>query len=347
MKIAIATDAWDPQTNGVVTSLKKTIALLQEKGHEVRVLSALSCRTFPLPTYGSIRLAILPYQYIKRELNEFKPDVVHIATEGTIGWATRRYCLRHNLKFTTAYHTQFPEYVALRLPIPVNWSYRLMSSFHNKAERTMVATPSMEKALKPWVKNLVRWTRGVDVDLFKPCNKDYLQASRPVALFVGRVAVEKNIEDFLRLNISGSKYVVGDGPDLEVLKTKYPDVIFTGLKHGNELVRHIAAADVFVFPSRTDTFGLVMLEAMGCGIPVAAYPVTGPIDVVTDNVTGALDENLENAIKRALDCDPQACREYALSHTWEYATDQFLANLEVNHPVSEISGKAEFVKPSS
>lgn len=346
MKIAIATDAWEPQTNGVVTSLRKTILHLQNKGHEVLVLSALECRTFPLPTYNSIRLALFPYRYINRELIKFKPDAIHIATEGTIGWAARRYCLKHKLKFTTSYHTQFPQYLRLRAPIPVNWTYKLMSLFHNKAERTMVATPSMEDELKPWINDLSRWTRGVDIDLFKPSTKDFLTSERPISIFVGRVAVEKNIEDFLITHTSGTKFVVGDGPDLENLKIKYPDVVFTGLKKGKELVKYIAAADVFVFPSRTDTFGLVMLEAMACGIPVAAYPVTGPIDVVTDNVTGALDNDLNQAIKRALQCKAQDCRDFASAHTWDTATEQFISNLVINPETENISRKPELLKPS-
>lgn len=347
MKIVIATDAWDPQTNGVVTSLKKTISLLQSNQHEVHVLSALNCKTFPLPSYSSIRLALFPYRFIKRELDSIKPDIIHIATEGTIGWATRRYCIKHGLKFTTSYHTQFPQYVRLRAPIPVKWTYRLMSMFHNKAARTMVATPSMEKELKPWINNLVRWTRGVDIDLFKPCDKNFLNARRPVSMFVGRVAVEKNLEDFLRLDLDGSQYVVGDGPDLEFLKRKYPDAIFTGLKKGKELAQHIAAADVFVFPSKTDTFGLVMLEAMACGVPVAAYPTTGPVDIVQDNITGALDNNLDEAITRALHCSPQACRQYAKASTWEYATNQFFNNLEVNNIKQEVTGCEKLTKQES
>jgi glycosyltransferase involved in cell wall biosynthesis len=252
-----------------------------------------------------------------------------------MGWATRRYCLRNKLKFTTSYHTQFPEYIRLRAPVPLSWSYRFMAYFHNKAERTMVATQSMENSLKPWIHNLVRWTRGVDTELFKPYDKDFLQAKRPIAIFVGRIAVEKNIEDFLKLNFLGSKYVVGDGPDFNLLKAKYRDVNFTGLKKGKELAQHIAAADVFVFPSKTDTFGLVMLEAMACGLPIAAYPVTGPVDVVKDNITGALDNDLGEAITRALKCSSSACRDYALNNTWNHATDQFFNNLEVNVRVSE------------
>jgi glycosyltransferase involved in cell wall biosynthesis len=346
MKIAIATDAWDPQTNGVVTSLKTTIRVLEERGHEVHVLNALNCKTFPLPTYPSIRLALFPYRYVKHALDNFKADIIHIATEGTLGWATRRYCLRNKLKFTTSYHTQFPEYIRLRAPIPLSWSYRFMAHFHNKAERTMVATQSMENALKPWVKHLARWTRGVDTNLFKPYDKDFLQAKRPVAIFVGRIAVEKNIEDFLKLGFSGSKYVVGDGPDFEMLKAKYPEVTFTGLKKGKELAQHIAAADVFVFPSKTDTFGLVMLEAMSCGIPVAAYPVIGPVDVVENNVTGALDNDLGTAITRALKCSSSACREYALKNTWAHATDQFFNNLEINGTEKETQNDQGLAKQS-
>ncbi|MDZ7803998.1 glycosyltransferase family 1 protein [Thiohalophilus sp.] len=331
MRIAIATDAWAPQTNGVVTTLKTTGHILEQSGHEVAMITPEPFKTVPLPTYPDIRLALFPYRRIAAMLEAFAPEAIHIATEGPVGMAVRRYCRRHKLKFTTSYHTQFPEYLRLRAPIPLRLSYAFFKWFHGPAERTLVPTPSMQqRLLEHGFTHVEVWGRGVDVNLFRPYGKDYLSAPRPIFVYVGRVAVEKNIEAFLSLDLPGTHYVVGDGPDREMLQQKYPEAVFTGFRFGEELARTIAACDVFVFPSLTDTFGLVMLEAMACGVPVAAYPVTGPKDVVINGITGCLDEDLGRAAKRALAINPENPRDYSLSHSWYQATDQFYANLAPN-----------------
>ncbi|MDY6948146.1 MAG: glycosyltransferase family 1 protein [Pseudomonadota bacterium] len=328
MKIAIVTDAWRPQTNGVVKTLSTTADGLRSLGHVVRIIEPNQFRTFPCPTYPEIRLAWLPYGKLSALLEEFDPDAIHIATEGTLGAAARKWCLRRRFPFTTSYHTQFPEYVRARVPIPLALSYAHLRRFHSAAVRTMVATPAMQRLLESrGFTNIVRWTRGVDVALFKPRSKDFLDLARPIAMYVGRVAVEKNIEALLALDLPGTKVIVGDGPARAELEAKYPSAKFVGFKFGEELASHVAAADVFVFPSRTDTFGLVLLEAMSCGVPVAAYPVTGPIDVVTQGVTGVLNEDLRAAALAAVRLDPRQCRAYALANTWETATRQFLSQL--------------------
>lgn len=331
MKIAIVTDAWLPQTNGVVTTLNRTGTCLRQMGHEVLFVTPEKFRTIPLPTYSEIRLSLFPYAKVARMLDMFAPEAIHIATEGPLGSAARRYCRRRRLKFTTAYHTRFPQYVRMRVPIPVSVSYAFLRRFHRQAERTMVPTESIRQELSNrGFSNVVIWSRGVDTDMFRPGDRDYLQVPRPVSMFVGRVAVEKNIEAFLSLDLPGSKFVVGDGPDLQALSRKYPDVTFAGYKYGEDLVRHIAAADVFVFPSRTDTFGLVMLEAMACGVPVAAYPVAGPIDVVQQGVTGVLNDDLGQAVTGALKLNSGDARRYAEQHSWMMASRQFYSHLEYN-----------------
>jgi glycosyltransferase involved in cell wall biosynthesis len=328
VKIAIITDAWLPQTNGVVKTLTTTTQRLRSLGHDVCVIEPSQFRTFPCPTYPEIRLAWLPYRHLDVLLTQFSPDAIHIATEATLGAAGRRWCRRHRFAFTTSYHTQFPEYVASRFPIPLAMSYAHLRGFHGAAARTMVATPSLERQLEArGFTHLVRWTRGVDVELFKPAAKNFLTLPRPIAAYVGRVAVEKNIDAFLSMRWSGTKLVIGDGPARAGLESRFPDAAFVGYKFGEELARHIAAADVFVFPSRTDTFGLVLLEAMACGVPVAAFPVTGPIDVVQNGTTGILSEDLRGAALAALTLDSAQCRDYALRHTWDAATEQFLGNL--------------------
>ena len=328
MKIAIVSDAWEPQINGVVTTLRRTCAELTTLGHTAEVIGPDRFRTLPCPGYPSIRLALWPGPRLARLLDELAPDAIHIATEGPLGLAARHHCLRHGFSFTTAYHTQFPEYLALRTPIPLRWSYAAVRRFHAAAARTMVATASQQAVLEQHgFTHLTRWSRGVDTALFRPGVKDFLQLPRPIAIYVGRVAVEKNLDAFLELDLPGSKVVVGDGPALADLRERHPDAHFTGFKQGEELVRHLAAADVFVFPSRTDTFGLVLLEAMACGVPVAAYPVTGPLDVVQPGVTGVLHEDLALAIPQALQLDPAACVAQAKACSWRNATLQFLNNL--------------------
>ncbi len=270
-------------------------------------------------------MALFAGRAVGRRLAELQPTVVHVATEGPLGLAARNWCVRNQHAFTTAYHTQFPEYVRARAPVPLSLSYAFMRWFHGAAKRTLVATPSMQRQLEArGVGNIVRWSRGVDSELFRPRDKAFLSLPRPIWLYLGRVAVEKGIEDFLALELPGTKLVIGDGPARAALERQYPAAQFVGYKHGEDLARHVAACDVFVFPSRTDTFGLVLLEAMACGLPVAAYPVTGPIDVVKPGVTGILDEDLELAALQALDLEPDDCREHALGYSWESCTRQFV-----------------------
>jgi glycosyltransferase involved in cell wall biosynthesis len=328
MRITIVTDAWRPQVNGVVTTLTCTRAGLEALGHEVPVVHPGDYRTVPCPSYPEIRLALGPGRRLARMLERTRPDAIHIATEGPLGAAARRYCLKRGLRFTTSYHTQFPQYLRKRLPVPEAWTYAYLRGFHGRAERTLVATEHQRRDLiEHGFENVVIWSRGVDTALFRPLDRDGLELPRPIFVFAGRVAVEKNLEALLAADLPGSKLIVGDGPDLGKLKQRFPAAHFVGYKFGRELARHLSTADVFVFPSRTDTFGLVMLEAMACGTPVAAYPVTGPIDVVEDGVTGCLDEDLAAAAKRALALSREDCRKAALRRTWARATAEFMSHL--------------------
>jgi glycosyltransferase involved in cell wall biosynthesis len=328
VKILIATDAWLPQTNGVVNTLRHTAATLRELGHEVELITPEQFRTVPCPSYPEIRLSLFPGAAVQAAIERFGPDAIHVATEGPIGAAMRRHCLARGMPFTTSYHTQFPEYLRRRAPIPLAWSYAAMRRFHGAAARCMVSTPSMQERLEArGFRNIARWQRGVDTDLFRPRAKGFLGLSRPVAIYVGRLAVEKNVEAFLQMNWRGSKVVVGDGPDRDRLQQRYPDVVFRGYRFGEDLVQHLAAADVMIFPSLTDTFGLVNLESMACGVPVAAFPVPGPIDVIEDGVTGALDWDLAVAARRAVKASPEACRRRAEDSSWLASTRQFLTNL--------------------
>ena len=328
MRIMIVTDAWFPQTNGVVRTLAHTAAWLGRFGHEVRTLTPRDFRSIPCPTYPEIRLSLFPGAGVREAIRSFAPQVIHIATEGPLGLAARRYCRMHGLRFTTSYHTRFPQYLRARFPIPVAASYRALRWFHGAAVRCMVSTPTLRQELAGrGFANLACWRRGVDTELFKPGPKDFLSLPRPIAVYVGRVAIEKNIEAFLAMPWSGGKLVIGDGPERHRLQSGHPDVLFTGYRFEEDLARHLAAADVMVFPSRTDTFGLVNLEAMACGVPVAAYPVTGPVDVITDGATGALDEDLGRAARRALTLDPAVCRKHALERGWDVSTREFEGNL--------------------
>ncbi len=328
MKIAIVSDAWQPQINGVVNSMLNTRRCLLQFGHDVEMFTPLDFKTVPCPTYPSIRLSVAPGSKLSDMLNTYDPDSIHISTEGPLGLAARNWCKRNNLRFTTAYHTQFPQYVNLRAPVPLSWCYRMMRWFHGPSHAVMVPTNSVRRELEAQGFNNVKlWSRGVDTKLFYPQAGVDLGLPRPINMYVGRVAVEKNIGDFLNLDLPGSKLVIGDGPDLEKLKKEHPEVCFVGFKTGEDLAAHIACADVFIFPSRTDTFGLVMLEALACGVPVAAYPVTGPIDVITDEKAGCLDEDLKTAVQGALKCKPSDCREYALRYTWEEASRTFERHL--------------------
>jgi len=329
MRIAIVTDAWSPQVNGVVTTLTRTRDTLRALGHDVLVVNPGDFRTVPCPTYPEIRLAWRPYAGVRRRLEAFAPERIHIATEGPLGLAARAWCRRRGYAFTTSFHTQFAEYLRARAPVPLGVSYAFLRWFHGGAARTMVATASQRRALEQrGFRNLAPWTRGVDTALFTPGRSRPRAEPGPAWIYVGRVAVEKSIEDFLRLDLPGTKYVVGDGPERAALERAYPSVRFLGYRFGEELAAAIASCDVFVFPSRTDTFGVVMLEAMACGLPVAAYPVTGPVDVVERGVTGVLDEDLRRAAIEALALDRGRCREAALRCSWEEATRQFAANLE-------------------
>ncbi len=328
MRLALVTDAWSPQVNGVVRTLQRTKLELERLGHQVSVISPDQFSTIPCPTYPEIRLALWPATKLGKRLDALKPEAIHIATEGPLGRAARAWCLKRRLPFTTAYHTRFPEYVAARFAVPLAWTYGIVRRFHAPASRVMVATQSIEDELiERGFANISRWTRGVDLELFRPDEPAKLDLPRPVHLYVGRVAVEKNIGAFLALKLPGSKVVIGDGPQLAALRAQYPDVHFLGAKHGPDLARHVAAGDVFVFPSLTDTFGLVMLEALACGLPVAAFPVAGPKDVVREGEVGALDWDLAKAVERAIALPRAACRRYAEGFSWEAATRQFLANL--------------------
>jgi glycosyltransferase involved in cell wall biosynthesis len=328
MKIAIVTDAWSPQVNGVVTTLRRTADALERSGHEVRVVSSKGCRTIPCPTYPEIRLALWPAKRLAAELDEFAPDAIHVATEGPLGMAATRYCTARSLAFTTSYHTQFPQYVRKRLPIPEGFTYALLRRHHERARRMLVATEHQRRELiAHGFRNVVPWSRGVDTEIFRPHGRDHLPHARPIFTYLGRVAVEKNVDTFLGLDLPGTKIVIGDGPDRPALQKRYPAAAFLGFKFGIELARALSSADVLVFPSRTDTFGLVLLEAIACGTPVAAYPVTGPIDVVARGVTGVLDEDLGSAALGALSLDRERCRQAAQQWTWERATAQFLSHL--------------------
>lgn len=324
MKIAIVTDAWKPQVNGVVQTLGKTRDELVKSGHIVRLVTPLGRRSIPCPSYPEIPLTLFPGRSVARELDTFAPQAIHIATEGPLGLAARRYCKRRGLPFTSSYHTQFPEYVRARAPIPVNWTARALRWFHGAAVRTMVPTAKIrDKLVARGHDNVVVWSRGVDTELFRPDNPVDYEMQDPIWIYLGRVAVEKNIEAFLRLDLPGNKVVIGDGPDRKKLEQAFPHCHFLGYHFGKDLAAHLAGGDAFVFPSRTDTFGLVMLEAMACGLPVAAFPVEGPVDVVRDGETGALDEDLADACMRALQLDSKACREHALKRSWHRSTLEF------------------------
>jgi glycosyltransferase involved in cell wall biosynthesis len=328
--IAIVTDAWHPQTNGVVRTLSTTCEVLRGWGHQVTVISPEGYPSFPAPTYPEIRLALTAPGAVGRRLAKVAPDAVHIATEGPLGLAARRYCLKRKVPFTTAYHTQFPDYIARRTGLPASTFWPYIRWFHRPAETIMVATVTIRACLREQgLTRLTHWSRGVDLSCFSPDAPppaEYAQAEGPILLYVGRIAVEKNIEAFLACPYPGTKVVVGDGPARASLEARFPDALFLGKKTGIELAGCYAGADVFVFPSRTDTFGLVMIEALACGTPVAAFPVPGPLDIVTEAV-GALSDDLARAIDAARFCDRAACAAYGASYSWEAASQQFLAGL--------------------
>lgn len=335
-RIMLVTDAWEPQVNGVVRTLSNTMRELQAMGCEIEVVSPADYpNTVPLITYSEIRLALGAREDVEDRFLAFAPDAVHIATEGTLGWDARAICLKHKFPFTTSYHTQFPEYVTARFWwIPLWAGYRYMHAFHDKSGRVMVATPTMMERLRlQGFRNIALWSRGVDVDLFHPSKRGidggvYKQLPKPIFAYVGRVSVEKNIEAFLELDLPGTKVVVGDGPARAELTEKYPDAVFTGAKFGEELARHYADADVFVFPSLTDTFGLVILEAAACGTPVAGFVAPGPKDILPGTGAGVVDHNLQKACLEALHCDRGATRALAEKYSWRACAAEFRRNLE-------------------
>jgi glycosyltransferase involved in cell wall biosynthesis len=333
MKILIATDAWHPQVNGAVrtlTSLSRSAAVL---GADISFLTPEGFPSVPLPTYPGLRVALPTRGEIARRIEQAVPDAIHVATEGPIGWMARAYCRRRKLAFTTSYTTRFPEYVAVRTGLPLSVGYAVMRHFHAASSTVMVATDSLRQELAGrGFRKLGFWTRGVDTELFNPHSPATIDLPRPIFMTMGRVAVEKNIEAFLSLDLPGSKVVVGDGPQRAQLEQRYPDAVFLGEKKGADLTAHLAAADVFVFPSLTDTFGVVQLEALACGTPVAAFPVTGPKDVIADHPIGALDTDLRNACLRALNMSREACRNFALARSWENSARQFIGNLTALQP---------------
>ncbi len=331
MKILLVTDAWEPQMNGVVRTLSETVNALRGRGHVVEVIAPSDgYLTVPLPTYPDIRLAPFAKRDMQRRIAAFAPEAIHIATEGPLGLAARALCLKWAMPFTTSYHTKFPEYIKARFPwFPMSWSYAFVRSFHNSGGQTMVTTPSMVAFLKErGFTGLAPWARGVNLSLFHTGQRFspedvYAGLPRPIFVNVGRIAVEKNLEAFLALDLPGSKVIVGDGPQLEQLKKKYPDAHFVGAKYETELARHFADADVFVFPSRTDTFGLVIIEALATGTPVAAYPVSGPIDIIPGSGAGVLDEDLKTACLAALELPRETAASHAQNYSWESVSDEF------------------------
>lgn len=332
MHILIVTDAWEPQVNGVVRTLKSTRRELERLGHTVDILSPLEFKTIPCPTYPDIQLSLRPKRRVIERIEAFKPDALHIATEGPLGLAARRWAVKHGFPFTTAYHTRFPEYVHARLRIPLAWTYRYLQWFHGPAEAIMAPTQVVKRDLEQvGFRNVVLWSRGVELDIFYPRHVQRLGTRPPIFLYVGRVAVEKNIEAFLELDLPGSKWVAGEGPALAALRAKYPKTNFMGVLNQHELADVYSSADVFVFPSKTDTFGLVLLEAMACGLPIAAYPVTGPLDVIGDAPAGALNHDLRQACLDALTLIREDALAHAQKFSWASATSQFINHL---HPIS-------------
>ena len=330
-RLTIVTDAWHPQVNGVVRSIETTNRELHKMGIEVSMITPEQFRSVPMPTYPEIRLSLALPGRIGRMIEAQRPDYVHIATEGPLGLMARHWCLRNKRPFSTTYHTRFPEYVAARLPVPLSWLYAFVRWFHNRGGACMVATESLRRELSArGINNLCLWSRGIDTAHFRPRDKAEkpFGLARPIFMTVGRVAVEKNLPAFLDLDLPGSKVVVGDGPARADLQARYPDVLFTGVKHGEDLARAYSQADVFVFPSKTDTFGNTILEALASGVPVAGYPVTGPIDIIpAGSNAGALDHDLGIACMAALKASPALARGLAETYSWEAATEQFFDNV--------------------
>lgn len=336
-RLVIVTDAWHPQVNGVVRSIENTNRELAKMGVEVSMVTPERFASIPCPTYPEIRLSIAWYRRVAREIEKHNPSYVHIATEGPLGLTARRWCLRKHMPFSTSYHTRFPEYVSARLPIPESWLYAFIRWFHNGGAGCMVATPSLARELSAkGMKNLMPWSRGIDATQFHPMPLEErpFGLPRPIFMTVGRVALEKNLPAFLDLDLPGSKVVVGDGPARAELEERYPDVHFTGIKLGEDLAKAYAQADVFVFPSLTDTFGNTILEALASGVPVAAYPVTGPLDIIgEESLVGALNDDLQAACLAALSASREKARELAMQYSWEAATLQFINNIRAANGV--------------
>jgi glycosyltransferase involved in cell wall biosynthesis len=340
MKFALVSDAWKPQVNGVARTLGALYEGLTGVGHEVFPLTPDLFRTAPCPTDRQVRLAVGARPRLTRLLEALQPDAIHIATEGPLGLAARGYCIKRALRFTTAFHTRYPEYMKARFGVPLAWTYAVLRRFHRRSSAIMVPTETVRRDLASrGFGHLALWTRGVDIALFRPGCTPAVDLPRPVFLCVSRIAAEKNLPAFLDLDLPGSKLVVGDGHLLPEMKRRYPNVHFAGLQQGEALVRHYAAADVFVLPSRTETFGLVLLEALACGLPVAALPVPGPLDVLAGSRAGVLDWDLGAAAIAALRVSRKTCRSYAERFSWQTSVEQF-----VNHvvPVSESLGDRFF-----
>ena len=340
--LLIVSDAWHPQVNGVVRSLTRMVAMAGEHGFVARVLGPAEMKTVALPGYSEIRLSCIRFQTIARHIEAVDPDFVHIATEGPLGWQARRWCLANNMAFTTSYHTQFPDYLAARLPVRSTWIYPLLRRFHAPGRLCLVPTETVEQSLKQQgFTKLVRWGRGVDAEQFKPDLARVRHKENPVFLYVGRLAVEKNLEAFLKLDLPGQKIVVGDGPLRSYLESRYSECRFLGKLEGDRLSAIYAGADVFVFPSKTDTFGIVLLESLASGVPIAAFPVTGPIDVVGPNITqngisgqkvAVLSDDLREACVQALALGRSDCRTFALAQSWQASAAQFFGHIRSGEP---------------
>ena len=331
IKIVVATDAWKPQVNGVVHTLERMSTAAREFGATFEFVTPERFTTLPLPTYPDIRVALASADAVERAIRDSGADHLHIATEGPIGWAARHYARARGRLFTTSYHTRFPEYIYARLRVPEAWTYEALRRFHAPAARVMAPTPSLcDELARRGFANVVVWTRGVDHARFRPQTLDALGLPRPIFLYVGRVAVEKNLEAFLGLDLPGSTVVVGDGPARAVLQRQFPHTHFLGERYGEALAQVYASADVFVFPSRTDTFGIVLIEALASGLPVAAFPVTGPLDVIGDSGAGVLSEDLRSACLAALEIPREKARAHSLGFTWRESARQFLSHVEAS-----------------
>jgi glycosyltransferase involved in cell wall biosynthesis len=343
-RFTLVTDAWHPQTNGVVNTLSRFVKHLESSGVAVQVISPQEYPTVPLPSYPEIRIATTPWRAVE-DIQRFEPDAVHVATEGPLGFWVRGWLARNRLRFTTSFHTRFPEYLSARLPVPLEFGYRLERWFHGRAEHTLVGTLSLIQELreKRVGRHLVHWPRGVDTEKFHPRfrREDCYGSTGPRWLYVGRVAVEKSIEDFLKLDLPGTKIVVGDGPSRESLQQRFPEVVWRGWRHGEDLSTHFASADCFVFPSRTETFGNVILEAMASGLPVASVPAPGPVDLIENNVNGTIGEDLQEACLRAIRCESAAARETASRYSWRTSHELFQLHLVPMRPTEPLTQTQE------